>query len=75
MSEQKAWEAFNQAQKEEDYLWGVIDQVLQSTPNRQEAESIVLKKYAHQMDEAISKSRSTFDNWLAELKRLAMNSD
>lgn len=56
------------AMDEEDRIMKEIDGVLASTPDRAEAEKIVLEKWAPLMDEAMKKSGETLKAWLDAMK-------
>jgi chloramphenicol 3-O-phosphotransferase len=45
-----------------------ITQVLDSTPDRAEAEKIVVVKYAPMMDEAMRESKRCLNEWLETIK-------
>jgi len=66
--EDQKYAAFQAAMGEEDKIMEGINKVLESTPNRAEAEKIVLEKYASQMDEAMRKSRQSLDEWLRAIE-------
>ncbi len=57
---------FNRALEEEERIWKEMDKVFATTPNRGEAEKIVLEQYADQMDSALQNSKRV----LAELLEL-----
>jgi len=48
---------------EEDRIMKEINTVFTNTPNRAEAEKIVLEKWALLMDEAMKKSREALNAW------------
>jgi len=50
--------------KKENYIMREIDNVLASTPNRAEAEKIILEEWAPLMEEAIKKSHEAMKSWL-----------
>jgi hypothetical protein len=58
------YEEFQVAMDEEDRIMKEINNVFTTTPNREEAEKIVLETLAPKMDEAIKKSTQAFDSWL-----------
>ncbi len=66
--EEQKYAALQEAINEEESIMKEIDGILASTPNREEAEKIVLEKYASQMDEAMKKSRQALDEWLEVIK-------
>lgn len=49
---------------EEDRIMVEIDKVFESTPDRGEAEKIILEKWAPLMDEAVKKSNEFRTQWL-----------
>lgn len=53
---------------EEDRVMEEIDNVLVSTPDRDEAEKIVLEKWAPLMDKAMKKSGEALKAWLDAIK-------
>ncbi len=53
---------------EEDRVMAEIDKVLASTPDRAEAEKIVLGKWAPLMDEAMKKSGEALKAWLDTMR-------
>jgi hypothetical protein len=57
-----------EAMDEENRIMGEIDNVLASTPDRAEAEKIVLEKWAPLMDEAMKKSREALRAWLDAMR-------
>ena len=57
-------EDLNAATDEEQRIMEEIDKVFESTPDRVEAEKIVMEKWAPLMDEAVKKSRVAFDVWM-----------
>lgn len=56
------------AMDEEDRIMKEIDDVLASTPDRAEAEKIVLEKHASLMDAAMKKSGEALNAWLDEMR-------
>lgn len=66
--EDQKYAAFQAALDEEEKIMAEIDKVFESTPDRTEAEKIVLEKYASQMDEAMRKSRQALDEWLRAIE-------
>lgn len=56
------------AMDEEDRVMAEIDKVLASTPDRAEAEKIVLEKWAPLMDEAMKKSSEALKMWLDTMR-------
>lgn len=53
---------------EEDKIMKEINNVFKTTPDRAEAEKIVLEKYADLMDEAMKKSRQALNEWINTVK-------
>jgi len=66
--EDQKYAALQAAMDEEDRIMKEIDSVFASTPDREEAEKIVLEKYAPQMDEAMKKSRQALDEWFETIR-------
>ena len=58
----------NDAMDEEDRVMAEIDKVLSGTPDRAEAEKIVLEKWAPLMDEAMKKSGEALRAWLDTMR-------
>ncbi|MEK7146839.1 MAG: hypothetical protein AAB772_01135 [Patescibacteria group bacterium] len=56
------------AMDEEDRVMAEIDKVLSGTPDRAEAEKIVLEKWAPLMDEAMKKSGEALRAWLDTMR-------
>ena len=56
------------AMDEEDRIMKEIDNILASTPDKSEAEKIVLEKLAPLMDEAMKKSKEALKAWLDTMK-------
>ncbi len=54
---------------EEDRIMAEIDNVLATTPERAEAEKIVLERWAPLMDEAMKKSGEAFNIWLDTMRK------
>lgn len=67
--EDQKYAALQAAMDEEDRIMKEIDNILTTTPNREEAEKIVFEKYASQMDEAMKKSRQTLDEWFSAIEK------
>lgn len=63
LTDQK-YREFQTAMGEEDRVMAEIDKVLSGTPDRAEAEKIVLEKWAPLMDEAVKKSGEALKAWL-----------
>lgn len=68
--EDQKYAALQVAMDGEDSVMKEIDNVFTTTPNREEAEKIVLEKYASQMDEAMKKSRQALDEWLSTIEKV-----
>jgi len=66
--EDQKYAALQTAMDEENMVMKEIDNVFATTPNRKEAEKIVLEKYAPQMDEVMKKSRQALDEWLETIR-------
>ena len=62
--EDQKYTALQVAMDEEDKIMAEINKVFESTPDRAEAERIVLEKHASQMDEAMKKSKQVLGEWL-----------
>jgi hypothetical protein len=67
--ENQKYKEFQTAQDEEASIMEEINKVFATTPNREDAEKIVLETLAPKMDEAIKKSKQALDSWLAKIKR------
>jgi len=67
--EDQKYAALQAAMDEEDRIMKEIDNVFAATPNREEAEKIILEKYAPQMDEAMKKSREALNEWLSTIEK------
>lgn len=67
--EDQNYKEFQAAIEEEERIMSEINKVFAATPNREEAEKIVLETLAPKMDEAIKKSRQALDKWLNEMKK------
>jgi glutathione S-transferase len=57
-----------EAMDEEDRIMREIDNVLANTPDRADAEKIVLEKWAPLMDEAMKKSGEALKAWLDTMR-------
>jgi ElaB/YqjD/DUF883 family membrane-anchored ribosome-binding protein len=66
--EDQKYAAVQAAMDEENKIIAEINKILESTPDRAEAEKIVLEKYAPQMEEAMEKTRQALDEWLETIK-------
>ena len=66
--EDKKHRELQEAMEEEDRIMQEIDNVLNSTPDRAEAEKIVLEKWAPLMDEAMIKSGEALKSWLDTMR-------
>ncbi|GBE16310.1 hypothetical protein BMS3Abin15_00123 [bacterium BMS3Abin15] len=58
-----------EAMDEEDRIMAEMDKIFESTPDRGEAEKIILEKLAPSMDEAVKKSSELTTQWLEAMKR------
>ena len=58
-----------EAMDEEDRIMAEIDEVFESTPDRGEAEKIILEKLASLMDEAAKKSSELTKQWLEAMDK------
>lgn len=58
-----------EAMDEEDRIMAEIDKVFESTPDRGEAEKIILEKWAPLMDEAVKKSSDLTKQWLEAIDK------
>ncbi len=67
-AENPEYAALQIAMDEEDSLMRQIDHVFATTQDREEAERIILKKLAPQMDEALKKTREAHDRWIVAMK-------
>ena len=56
------------ATDEENKIMEEINNVFATTPDRVEAEKIVLERFAPKMDEAMKKSRQALDEWFKTLE-------
>ena len=66
--EDQKYKEMRAAEDEVDRIMKEIDNVLTNTPDRAEAEKIVLEKWAPLEDEAMKKSREAFNVWLDAIK-------
>jgi len=55
--------------EEEEKIIDEINKVFETTPNREEAEKIILGTLAPQMDETIKKFNQALNNWQNKMKR------
>lgn len=62
--EDQKYKELQAAMDEGDRVMAEIDKVLASTPDRAEAEKVVLEKWAPLMDEAMKKSGEALKAWL-----------
>ncbi|MFH2097332.1 MAG: hypothetical protein ABII24_02185 [bacterium] len=61
--------ALREAMDEEDGIMAEMDKVFESTPDRGEAEKIILEKWAPLMDAAVKKSSELTTQWLEAMKK------
>lgn len=54
---------------DEDRIMAEMDKIFESTPNRGEAEKIILEKWAPLMDEAVKKLSELTNKWLEAIKK------
>lgn len=66
--ENQKYKEFQIATEEESLIMKEIDNVFVSTPDRKEAEKIVLETLAPRIDEAMKKTKQALENWLNEMK-------
>jgi hypothetical protein len=66
--EDQEYRELQEAMNEEDRIMREIDNVFASTPDRAEAEKIVLEKLAPLMDEAMKKSGEALKAWLNTMR-------
>lgn len=67
--ENQKYEELQAAMNEERRIMKEIDDVLASTPDRAEAEKLVLEKWAPLMEEAIKKSSEALKEWLDFIRK------
>ena len=58
-----------EAMDEEDRVMAEMDKVFELTPDRSEAEKIILEKWAPLMDEAVKKSSELTTQWLEAMRK------
>ena|SRR3989339_776882 len=58
-----------EAMDEEDRVMAEMDKVFELTPDRSEAEKIILEKWAPLMDEAVKKSSELTIQWLEAMRK------
>jgi len=58
-----------EAMDEEDRIMAEMDKVFELTPDRSEAEKIILEKWAPLMDEAVKKSSELTIQWLEAMRK------
>ena len=58
-----------EAMDEVDRIMAEMDKIFESTPDRGEAEKIILKKWAPLMDEAVKKSSELTKQWLEAMDK------
>lgn len=59
------------AHEEENQILKEIDGVFAATPDRKEAEKIILEKYASRMDQAVKRYSEATEQWLEAIRREA----
>lgn len=67
--ENRLYNELQEAMKERDRIMDEIDKVLESVPDRSEAEKIVLEKLAPSMDEIVKKESRLTTEWLESMKK------
>lgn len=67
-AEDQKHKALQAAMDEEDRIMKEIDNVFATTPDRAEAERMVMEKYVPLMEEARKKSDETLREWLEEMR-------
>jgi heme-degrading monooxygenase HmoA len=67
--ENKSYEEFQAAMEEVDRIMQGINEVFSSTPDRSEAERIVLEKWAPLMDEALKKQSEAQKAWFNSMQK------
>jgi hypothetical protein len=65
----KLHKELQEAMDREEEIMKEIDKVFESTPDRSEAEKIILEKWAPLMDEAAQKSKELTTRWLEVMKK------
>jgi len=68
--EDKAYAELTAAINKETRILKEMDEILQSSEDREDAEKLILKTHAPLMDAAMKKSREAQDKWIAILKEL-----
>ena len=68
--EDKAYAELTAAISEETRILREMDDILQASEDREEAEKLILKTHAPLMDAAMKKTREAQDKWIAILKEL-----
>lgn len=68
--EDRAYAELTAAIAEETRILREMDDILQASENREEAEKLILKTHAPLMDAAMKKTREAQDKWIAILKEL-----
>jgi CHASE3 domain sensor protein len=61
--EDQKYATFQTAMNEVDRIMKEMNDIFTITPNRKEAEKIIMEKYATQMDDAIEKSKQASSEW------------
>ena len=68
--ENKDYAELTAAINEETRILKEMDEILQSSEDREEAEKLILKAHVPLMDAAMKKTREAQDKWIAILKEL-----
>lgn len=63
-----SYEQLGKALDQEDRILREMRAVLERTPDRAEAERIILNEWASRMDSAMNESREAMHQWLAEAR-------
>ena len=72
MTKEEAWEEFQRAHYEVDYLRGIINGLLASLP-KEKAEVMIIERYIDPIDQALKRLKIAFDSWFSEVKKELMN--
>jgi len=67
--ETRLHEELQKAMDEEDRIMAEMGKIFESTPDRAEAEKIILEKWAPLMDEAAKKSSKLTTQWLEAMRK------
>jgi len=65
--EDQRYKEFQAALDEQERILKEIGDLFSRTPDRAEAEKIVLEQYAPRLDHALTRSRETLDSWLVSI--------